>query len=70
LKKGCLDVDGKPEFRIRKAKEDGGGTAFAGCVWKPVVLIDEIHGARLSKSPWSIVASLGKELQVRHEFAL
>ena len=38
--KGCLDVGGTPEFRIRKAKEDGGGTAFADYVWKPVVLIE------------------------------
>jgi hypothetical protein len=26
---GSLDVGGKPEFRIRKSTEDGGGTAFA-----------------------------------------
>lgn len=37
---GCLDVGGKPEFRIRKSKEDGGGTAFADYVWKPFVLIE------------------------------
>jgi SAM-dependent methyltransferase len=37
---GCLDVGGTPEFRIRKAQEDGGGTAFADYVWKPVVLIE------------------------------
>ena len=37
---GCLDVGGTAEFRIRKAKEDGGGTAFADYVWKPVVLIE------------------------------
>jgi SAM-dependent methyltransferase len=37
---GCLDIGGTPEFRIRKAKEDGGGTAFADYVWKPVVLIE------------------------------
>jgi len=37
---GCLDVGGTTEFRIRKASEDGGGTAFADCVWKPVVLIE------------------------------
>jgi hypothetical protein len=37
---GSLDVDGKPEFRIRKAGEDGGGTSFADFVWKPVVLIE------------------------------
>jgi hypothetical protein len=38
--RGCLEVGGKPEFRIRKAREDGGGTAFADYVWKPVVLIE------------------------------
>ena len=38
--RGCLDVGGTPEFRIRKSKEDGGGTAFADYVWKPVVLIE------------------------------
>ena len=38
--KGCLDVGGTPEFGIRKAKEDGGGIAFADYVWKPVVLIE------------------------------
>jgi SAM-dependent methyltransferase len=37
---GCLDVSGKPEYRIRKAASDGGGTAFADYVWKPVVLIE------------------------------
>jgi len=37
---GCLDVGGKTEFRIRKSGEDGGGTAFADYVWKPVVLIE------------------------------
>ncbi len=37
---GSLDVGGTPEFRIRKADEDGGGTAFADYVWKPVVLIE------------------------------
>jgi len=37
---GCLDVGGKPEFRLRKAKDDGGGTGFADYVWKPVVLIE------------------------------
>jgi hypothetical protein len=42
--KGCLEVGGTPEFRIRKAKEDGGGTAFADYVWKPVVLIEMKKG--------------------------
>ena len=37
---GSLDVGGKPEFRIRKSAEDGGGTSFADYVWKPVVLIE------------------------------
>jgi hypothetical protein len=37
---GCLDVGGATEFRIRKSAEDGGGTAFADYVWKPVVLIE------------------------------
>ena len=38
--KGLLEVGGTAEFRIRKAKEDGGGTAFADYVWKPLVLIE------------------------------
>lgn len=37
---GVLDVGGQPEFRIKKDSEDGGGTAFADLVWKPVVLIE------------------------------
>ena len=37
---GSLDVGGEPEFRIHKDKADGGGTAFADYVWKPVVLIE------------------------------
>lgn len=37
---GSLDVGGEPEFRVRKAAEDGGGTSFADYVWKPVVLIE------------------------------
>ncbi len=37
---GSLDVGGTSEFRVRKATEDGGGTAFADYVWKPVVLIE------------------------------
>ena len=44
---GSLDVGGQPEYRIRKAKEDGGGTAFADYVWKPVVLIE------MKKSCWN-----------------
>ncbi|MCK4873983.1 MAG: class I SAM-dependent DNA methyltransferase [Phycisphaerales bacterium] len=47
---GCLDVGGTPEFRIKKAKEDGGGTAFADYVWKPHVLIEmKKRGENLSK---------------------
>ena len=37
---GVLDVGGQTEFRIRQAAEDGGGTAFADLVWKPVVLFE------------------------------
>ena len=37
---GILEVGGQCEFRIRKAREDGSGTAFADCVWKPIVLIE------------------------------
>ncbi len=47
---GCLDVGGTPEFRIRKAKEDGGGTAFADYVWQPIVLIEmKKRGVDLSR---------------------
>ncbi|HZQ47163.1 MAG TPA: DNA methyltransferase [Verrucomicrobiae bacterium] len=47
---GCLDVGGTTEFRIRKANEDGGGTAFADYVWKPVVLIEmKKRGENLQK---------------------
>ena len=37
---GCLDVSGTAECRVKKAAEDGGGTAFADYVWKPIVLIE------------------------------
>jgi len=37
---GLLEVGGKPEFRVRKSADDGGGTAFADFVWKPIVLIE------------------------------
>lgn len=37
---GVLEVGGQTEFRIRQAAEDGGGTAFADLVWKPVVLFE------------------------------
>ena len=47
---GSLDVGGEPEFRIRKATADGGGTSFAGYVWKPVVLIEmKKRGVNLAK---------------------
>lgn len=47
---GCLDVGGATEFRVRKADEDGGGTAFADYVWKPVVLIEmKKRGENLQK---------------------
>ena len=47
---GSLDVGGSPEFRIRKADGDGGGTAFADYVWKPVVLIEmKKRGGNLQK---------------------
>ena len=47
---GCLDVGGTTEFRIRKSDEDGGGTAFADYVWKPVVLIEmKKRGENLQK---------------------
>ena len=54
---GSLDVGGTAEFRIRKADEDGGGTAFADYVWKPVVLIEMKkrgeNRARLTRHrPW------------------
>ncbi len=42
--RGLLEVGGHPEFRIRKSKEDGGGTAFADYVWKPIVLIEMKKG--------------------------
>jgi len=47
---GCLDVGGTPEFRIRKSDKDGGGTAFADYVWKPIVLIEmKKRGENLQK---------------------
>ncbi|MEO6785800.1 MAG: type IIL restriction-modification enzyme MmeI [Chthoniobacteraceae bacterium] len=45
-----LDVGGEPEFRVRKATGDGGGTSFADYVWKRVVLIEmKKRGTVLSK---------------------
>ncbi len=47
---GCLDVGGTAEFRVRKSHEDGGGTAFADFVWKPVVLVEmKKRGENLQK---------------------
>jgi hypothetical protein len=47
---GSREVGGTPEFRIKKSTEDGGGTAFADYVWKPVVLIEmKKRGVDLSK---------------------
>jgi hypothetical protein len=47
---GSLEVGGTPEFRVRKAKEDGGGTSFADYVWRPVVLIEmKKRGEKLSR---------------------
>ncbi len=47
---GCLDVGGTTEFRVRKSDEDGGGTAFADYVWKPVVLVEmKKRGENLQK---------------------
>jgi SAM-dependent methyltransferase len=47
---GSLDVGGAPEYRVRKSAEDGGGTAFADFVWKPVVLIEmKKRGVHLRK---------------------
>src|SRR3989442_682968 len=47
---GCLDVGGTTEFRIRKSDEDGGGTAFADYVWKPIALIEmKKRGVNLQK---------------------
>ncbi|MCY3019639.1 MAG: N-6 DNA methylase [Planctomycetota bacterium] len=37
---GILEIGGTLEFRLRKSKEDGGGTAFADLVWKPYVLVE------------------------------
>jgi len=46
---GCLDAGGHTEFRIRKDKE-GGGTALADYVWKPVVLVEmKKRGENLQK---------------------
>jgi hypothetical protein len=48
---GSLDVGGSPEFRIKKGKEEQGGTSFADYVWKPVVLIEmKKRGIDLAKT--------------------
>lgn len=48
--RGLLEVGGSPEFRVRKAAEDGGGVNFADYVWKPKVLIEmKKRGAKLEK---------------------
>ncbi len=44
---GCLDVGGNGRIPHPKADEDGGGTAFADYVWKPVVLIEMKNAARI-----------------------
>ena len=36
---GSLEGGGIAEFRLRNADEDGGGTALADYVWKPVALL-------------------------------
>jgi SAM-dependent methyltransferase len=38
--KGCLDVGGVAEYRVRPLEDDDGGVTFADYVWKPVVLIE------------------------------
>jgi len=58
--KGCLDVGGSPEYRIRKADEDGGGIAFADFVWKPTVLIEmKKRGANVSRAELVVAARSG-----------
>jgi SAM-dependent methyltransferase len=48
--KGCLEVGGHPEFRVRNAAASGRGTSFADYVWKPVVLIEmKRRGENLAK---------------------
>lgn len=47
---GCKEIGGLFEHRIKKNAADGGGTAFADYVWKPVVLIEmKKRGAALQK---------------------
>jgi hypothetical protein len=40
---GLLDAGGTPKLRIRKAKEDGGGTAFADYGCKAAALREARH---------------------------
>ncbi|HEY8668893.1 MAG TPA: DNA methyltransferase, partial [Tepidisphaeraceae bacterium] len=48
--RGLFEAGGQAEVRIRKAGEDGGGTSFADCVWKPIVLIEmKKRGADLAR---------------------
>jgi hypothetical protein len=59
--RGSLDVGGAPEFRVKKAREDGGGTSFADYVWKPVVLIEmKKRGADLPLTSRSDVKGLAR----------
>lgn len=37
---GSLEVGGEPEHRVRKTRDDGGGTKFADLVWPGRVLIE------------------------------
>jgi hypothetical protein len=47
---GVLEAGGQIEFRVRQAAQDGGGTAFADLVWKPVVLVEmKRRGADLQR---------------------
>src|ERR1017187_9652720 len=47
---GLLEAGGKAEFRIKKPAEEGGGTSYADCVWKPIVLIEmKQRGENLQK---------------------
>ena len=45
---GLLEVGGQAEYRVKRAKDSGGGTGFADYVWKPVVLVEmKRRGVRL-----------------------
>jgi len=70
----------KPNYRLRKAAEDGGGTAFADLVWRPVVLVEmKKRGTDLQKhfrqafDYWSASpadAPLRRPLQLRRVLGL